>query len=466
MANETGGHWYDAWREYLQDFFGLERYDTSIRTEAVAGLTTFLTMSYIIVVNPIVLGEAITIPGYSDGEVIQMLTVVTILAAFVGCLVMGVYANRPFGLAPGMGSNAFFASTVVLGLGIPWQTALSAVFVEGLVFILITALGIRKYLVKMIPEPVKKAVGAGIGGYLLFLGLSEMNIIVASDSGVSLGNIPSSATAILSLVGILITLGLWVRGIKGGIVLGVIITAAFAWILTFTNVVAPGVLVPESLPEVNYNIAPLAGAFISGFEKIKILDFALVFFVFFMLDFFVTAGTLIGVGQVAGFLDEDGNLPEIEKPLMSDAIATTVGAILGTSTVGTYVESSTGVEAGGRTGLTALFISVLFVLSLLIVPLVTALPTYAVYIGLIVVGLIMLQGLEDVDWNNPVWAVSGGLTVLMMPLSSSLSNGLAAGIISYPIVKVANGEWNDIRIGQWVLAIAFVVYYYLRMSGL
>lgn len=451
----------------LGSFFNFNHHDTTVKTELLAGITTFLTMSYIIVVNPAILSQAITLPGYSQGQVLQMLAVTTILAAFVGTFVMGVYAKRPFGLAPGMGSNAFFAFTVVLGLGIPWQTALSAVFVEGVIFMSLTAVGARKYIVEMIPEPVKRAVGAGIGMFLLFLGLQEMNVVVA-DQGtlVSLGSIAASPPAVLAVLGLFTTFILWARGMTGSIILGIIITAASAWILTLANVVQSGVLVPESLPEAQYNIAPLIGAFIDGFSQIDPANFILILFTFFVIDFFSTAGTLIGISQIAGFLDDDGNLPEMERPLMSDAIATTAASILGTSTVSTFVESSTGIEEGGRTGLTAVTIAVLFLLALVAVPLVAALPLYASHIALVVVGLIMLQGVLEIDWDDPVWAVSGGLTVVIMPLTFSIAYGLAAGIVSYPLVKAAKGDWKDIHVTQWILAIAFVGYFYVQTSGM
>ena len=447
--------------------FEIDQYSTSIKTEVLAGFTTFLTMSYIIIVNPAILSEAITIPGYSQGEVIQMLAVTTILSAFVGSIIMGVYANRPFGLAPGMGSNAFFAFTVVLGLGIPWQTALRAVFVEGVIFVLLTVVGARKYIVEMIPEPVKRAVGAGIGMFLLFLGLQETQIVVADEANlVALGNIATSAAAFLAVVGLFVTFVLWARDTKGAIILGIISTAAAGWILTFLNVVEAGVLVPESLPAAQYNIAPLVGAFIQGFSGIDPLNFLLVLFTFFVLDFFSTAGTLIGISQIAGFLDESGDLPKMEKPLMADAVATTVGAMIGTSAVSTFVESSTGVEEGGRTGLTASIVALLFLIALVIVPLIAALPSYASNIALVVVGLIMLQGVLEINWRDPAWAVSGGLTVVIMPLTFSIAYGLAAGIVSYPLVKAAKGDWNDIHPTQWGLAIAFVGYFYIQTSGI
>ncbi|QCS42167.1 NCS2 family permease [Natrinema versiforme] len=461
--------------ETLAAFFGFDEHDTDLETESIAGLTTFLAMSYIIVVNPAILGEAIALEGYSSGEVTQMITVATILSSAVAIFVMAFWANRPFGLAPGMGLNAFFAYTVVLSLGVPWQVALAAVFVEGIVFIVLTAIGARRYIIELFPEPVKFAVGAGIGVYLLFLGLQEMQIVVADpDTLVTMGNVATSAVAALSVVGLALMLILHARGIQGSIVIGILATAVAGWLLTALDVVSPGTLTPPGsyeqvsneglvslIANVQYDFTPLVAGFVDGLGMITDdpLVFVLVVFTFFFVDFFDTAGTLIGVSQIGGFLDENGDLPEIEKPLMADAIGTTVGAMIGTSTVTTYIESSTGVEEGGRTGFTALVVGLLFLVSLLLVPLISAIPQYASYLALVVVGIIMLQGVTDIDWQHPAWAISGGLTITVMPMTTSISNGLAAGIMSYPLVKASMGEADDVSLGQWALAVAFILYF-------
>ncbi len=314
----------------LAAFFGFDEHDTDLETESIAGLTTFLAMSYIIVVNPAILGEAITLEGYSSGEVTQMITVATILSSAVAIFVMAFWANRPFGLAPGMGLNAFFAYTVVLGLGVPWQVALAAVFVEGVVFIFLTAIGARRYIIELFPEPVKFAVGAGIGVYLLFLGLQEMQIVVDDpETLVSLGNVATSAVAALSVAGLALMLVLHARGIRGSIVIGIVATAVTGWALTAVDVVAPGTLTPPGsyeqvteegllslIANVQYDFTPLIAGFVDGLGMITEdpLVFVLVVFTFFFVDFFDTAGTLIGVSQIGGFLDEEGDLPEIEKP--------------------------------------------------------------------------------------------------------------------------------------------------------
>jgi len=365
-----------------------------------------------------------------------------------------------------MGLNAYFAFTVVITLGIPWQTALAAVFVEGIIFIAMSSVGARRYIIEFFPEPVKFAVGAGIGLFLLLLGLIEINVAVADEATlVSLGNVASDPVALLALAGLAFTIVLYAKGVTGSIITGIVATAAAGWGLTLAGVVGGGVLTPDGLPPINYDITPLLGAFVGGFQNIEPVSFAIVVLTFFFVDFFDTAGTLIGVSQFGDFLDEDGNLPEMEKPLMADAIATTFGAVVGTTTVTTYVESSTGVEEGGRTGLTALVVALLFLASLVVVPVVAAIPTYASYLGLVLVGLIMLQGVTDIEWANSDWLIPGGLTIVMMPLTASIANGIAAGIISYPLVKTAQGEHGSVHAAQWVLAVSFVLYFYVTAGG-
>ena len=449
--------------------FDVESHGSDVRTELVAGLTTFLAMSYIIVVNPFILADAIQIPGYEFFEVVQMIAIATVLSAAVGTAVMALYANRPFGLAPGLGLNAFFAYTVVLGLGVPWQTALAAVFVEGVLFMLLTAVGAREYVIRLFPEPVKRSVGAGIGLFLLFIGFQELQLVVPDDATlVTLGGIFGNPWAILGLLGVAFTFGLWARGITGSIVLGIVATSLVGWGLTFAGVFDRGTVTAArgSLPAPQYDITPLAGAFVDGLGGIDPLTFVLVVFTFFFVDFFDTAGTLIGVSQFGDFLDEDGDLPDMDKPLMADAVGTTAGAVLGTSTVTTYIESSTGVEEGGRTGLTALVVALLFIASLVVIPVVAAIPSYASFIALIVVGVMMLQGLVEVDWADPAWAVSAGLTVTVMPFAYSIADGLAAGIVAYPLIKLAVGEADEVALGQYLIAALLAVYYVLSTADL
>ncbi|MUV59570.1 NCS2 family permease [Halobacterium sp. CBA1126] len=470
----------------LADYFGFDEHDTDLRTEVIAGVTTFLTMSYIVVVNPAVMTQVtqdgkvvkpgIALANHSYAETVQMLAVVTLLASAVAMLVMAFYANRPFGLAPGLGLNAFFAFTVVGALGIPWQTALAAVVTEGVVFILLTAVGAREYVINLFPEPVKFAVGTGIGLFLAIIGLEAMGVIVG-DAGtiLALGNLAQNPVAVLSIVGLFFTLALYARGITGSIILGILSTTVAGAVLTFAGVVEPGVLIDgfvrnggfaaSQLPQAQYDITPLAGAFVAGFQNVEALSFALIVFTFFFVDFFDTAGTLVGVGQAGGFLNDEGDLPDADKPLMADAVGTTVGGMLGTSTVTTYIESATGIEEGGRTGMVALVVAVLFLLSLVVVPLAAAVPQYASHIALVVVALLMLGNVTAVQWDDVTHSVPAGLTILVMPFTYSIAYGIAAGIVSYPVVKAATGEYDDVSPGQWLLAVAFVVYFFVRTSG-
>ena len=463
----------------LENYFGVSEHGSDVRTETIAGVTTFLAMSYIILVNPFILADAIQIPGYSYIQVVQMIAIGTIISSAVAIFVMAVYANRPFGLAPGMGLNVFFAYTVVVGMGIPWETALAAVFVEGIVFIVITAVGAREYVIRLFPEPVKFSVGAGIGIFLLFIGLQEMAIVVPDEAtAVALGDVATNPAALLGLLGLFLTFVLWARDITGSIIIGILGTAVVGWVTYFAGLAGASAVLPSALlseqgelsfavvTSPQYDISPLLFAFVDGLRDADPFTFTLVVFTFFFVDFFDTAGTLIGVSQFGGFLDEDGNLPDIDQPLMADAVGTTVGAMVGTSTVTTYVESSTGVEAGGRTGLTALVVGILFLASLVLIPLIAMIPAYASFIALVVVGIIMLQGVLDVEWDDPAWAIPAGLTITIMPLTYSIANGLAAGIIAFPIIKAAMGELEDVRIGQWLMVVALVGYFYVSTSGI
>ncbi|WP_425490714.1 NCS2 family permease [Haloprofundus salilacus] len=467
----------------LDSYFGLTERRSDVRTEVLAGLTTFLTMSYIVVVNPAILagisGEkpGIVIPGYGVAEVQAMIAVATVLAAAAGTLVMALYANRPFAQAPGMGLNAFFAFTVVGALGVPWQTALAAVVVEGLLFVALSAVGAREYVLSVFPKPVKFAVGTGIGLFLAIIGLQEMQVVVADESTlVTLGAVAADPVAMLSVVGLFLTVALYARGVRGAIVLGLLATTVAGAVAAFVGVVEPGVLAVDairagsvdlaSLPSVTYDITPLAGAFVAGLSTVDPTTFALVVFMLFFVDFFNTAGALTGVAQVSDDLDENGDVPDADEALMADAVGTTVGGMLGTSTVTTYIESAAGVEEGGRTGLTALVVALLFVASLVLVPLAAAIPLYASHIAVVVVGILMFRNVVDIRWDDITHAVPAALTILVMPFTYSIAYGIAAGIVSYPLVKLAAGEMDGTRPGHWALAGAFVVYFYLRAGGI
>jgi AGZA family xanthine/uracil permease-like MFS transporter len=484
-----------ALTDVIREYFDLDSHDTDLQTELVAGLTTFLTMSYIVIVNPQILSAAIDLSSRTQAQTVQMLAVVTLISAAIATLVMGLYANRPFALAPGLGLNAFFAFTVVLGLGVPWQTALAAVVVEGVLFIVLTVIGAREYVIELFPQPVKFAVGAGIGLYLAIIGLQAMRVI-AGDAATFVTFNPvfaSDPVAIISVIGLFFTLALYARGIRGSIIIGILVTSVISYAAAAlgysaypaeaapegTTLYSDVVLDPISISTVqsepfsilayspaSYDITPLIGAFVQGLTNVDSLSFALIVFTFFFVDFFDTAGTLTGVSQIAGFLDEEGNLPDMDEPLMADAVGTTVGGILGTSTVTTYIESATGVEEGGRTGLTALVVGLLFLGSLALVPLASAVPIHASHIALVVVAVLMLRNIADIQWDDFTHAVPAALTILVMPFTFSIAYGIAAGIISYPIVKLAAGERDAVSVGQWVLLVAFVLYFYVRTSGI
>lgn len=479
----------------IVEYFGLDEHNTDVRTEIVAGFTTFLTMSYIVVVNPQIMSAAIEINGRTQEQTVQMLAVVTMLSGAVATLVMGVYANRPFALAPGLGLNAFFAFTVVLGLGIPWQTALAAIVVEGVLFMALTLIGAREYVIELFPKPVKFAIGAGIGLYLAIIGLQAMRVVAGDASTFVTFNpvFASDPVAIISIIGLFVTLALYARGVRGAIIIGILVTTVISYVAaalgysSFPADAAPegttlysgvaldpfpiSTLLSDPLSVLtysgaSYDITPLVGAFVQGLSNVDSLAFALIVFTFFFVDFFDTAGTLTGVSQIAGFLDEDGNLPDMDEPLMADAVGTTVGGIIGTSTVTTYIESATGVEEGGRTGLTAVVISGLFLASLALVPLASAIPIHASHLALVVVAVLMLRAVADIQWDDFTHAVPAALTLLVMPFTFSIAYGIAAGIISYPIVKVAAGEHDEVRPGQWAFLVLFILYFYVRTSGL
>ncbi|MFC4448513.1 NCS2 family permease [Halorussus aquaticus] len=460
--------------EFVAEYFEFERWNTDVRTEVMAGLTTFLTMSYIVVVNPAVLADnpqsavrdGISIAGHSTAEVRAMLAVVTILAAATGTFVMAVHAKRPFAQAPGMGLNAFFAFTVVGSMGVPWQTALAAVFVEGVLFAALTVVGARTFIMRLFPEPVKFSVGTGIGLFLALIGLKEMHVVVADSATlVTLGGVASDPVAMVSVVGLLGTFGLYARDVPGSVVLGIVGTTVLGWLVTAAGLVPENAGLVAGSVSPTYDISPLAGSFVGGFATVDVSAFALIVFMLFFVDFFNTAGALTGVSQVAGFLDDDGNLPEAEKPLLADAVATTVGGMLGTSTVTTYIESATGIEEGGRTGLTALVVCLLFLTALAVVPLAAAVPLYASHIAVVVIGVVMLRNVVDIDWDDITHVVPAGMTILIMPFTYSIAYGIAAGIVSYPLVKLAAGERRDVTAGQWLLGAAFVLYFLVRTGG-
>lgn len=427
----------------LENFFQLRAHDTNIRTEALAGVTTFLTMAYILIVNPFFLGE---LGGMDMGAVF----VATALAAAIGTLLMGLLANYPIALAPGMGLNAYFTFTVVLGMQVPWQTALGAVFISGLIFFLLTITKVRETIINSIPSGLKHAVSAGIGLFIAFIGLKNAGIIVADEgTTVALTRELGSAPVLLTIFGLIITLFFLIKKIKGGIFYGMLITALVGWIFGIVQT-------PEKLFSMPPSIAPtfmqldIMGALNMGLFTI--------IFAFLFVDLFDTAGTLVGVANQANLL-KDNKLPRAGRALAADSTATMVGAVFGTSTVTSYIESSAGVAAGGRTGLTSIFTAVMFIVALFFYPIVQAVAGVAAVTSpaLIIVGILMVASLKEIDWKGLDEAVPAFLTMLMMPLTYSIATGISVGFVVYPLVKIFAGKAKEIHPIMYVLSVLFIL---------
>ncbi|MCI9531752.1 MAG: NCS2 family permease [Lachnospiraceae bacterium] len=452
----------------MEKFFKLKENHTTVRTEVIAGFTTFMTMAYILAVNPSILSAA----GMNANAVL----IATALASFVGTLLMAVLANYPFALAPGMGLNAYFAYTVVLGMGYSWQFALFAVFVEGVIFIILSLTNVREAIFNAIPLTLKAAVSVGIGLFIAFIGLQDAKLIVGSESTlVTYQNFkgdtfPSVGVgAVLALVGVLITAVLLAKKVKGGILIGIFAT----WVLGILCELA-GIYVPN--PDMNmFSVIPsglisldfssfqetFGAVFTMDFSTINIGDFLIIMFSFLFVDLFDTLGTLIGVSSKADMLDKDGKLPRIKPALLSDAIATCVGAVFGTSTTTTFVESASGVTAGGRTGLTALTTAGLFLLSVIFSPLFLSIPSFAIAPALIIVGFYMMGSVTKIDFEDMTDAIPAFLCIIAMPLAYSISEGIAIGVISWTIINLLTGKAKEKKISilMYVLAILFILKY-------
>lgn len=452
----------------LEKFFKLKENKTDVRTEVLAGVTTFMTMAYILAVNPNILSAA----GMDPSAVL----IATALASFVGTLLMALLANYPFALAPGMGLNAYFAFTVVLQMGYSWQIALLAVFVEGIIFIILSLTNVREAIFNAIPMTLKSAVSVGIGLFIAFIGLQDAKLIVNSDATLVTyqtfkGELFSSVGvgAILALIGVLLTAIFLIKNIKGGILLGIVCT----WVLGILAEVC-GIYVPN--PDAGmYSTIPMAfvsfdfssfGAtfgqvFKADLTGVSIVNFIVVMFAFLFVDLFDTLGTLIGVASKADMLDKDGKLPRIKGALLADSIATSVGAVFGTSTTTTYVESASGVTAGGRTGLTAVVTGLLFLLSIIFSPLFLTIPSFAIAPALITVGFYMLGAVAKINFNDMTEGIPAFLTILFMPLAYSISEGIAVGIISWTLINLISGKAKEKKISvlMYVLTVLFIAKY-------
>lgn len=428
----------------LNKLFKLDKFQTNIKTEIIAGITTFATMGYILIVNP----QILAISGMDKGAVFTA----TALSAIFATLIMALYANRPFALAPGMGLNAFFAFTVVKQMGYSWQFALTAVFIEGIIFILLTFFHIRTAIINSIPFNLKKAVSVGIGLFIAFIGLQNAGIITANSTTlVTLGNI-STKPVIVAIIGLIVTGFLLAKNIKGALIIGIIFSTLLGIPLGVTHL-------PENFQIISIppSIAPTFLQF--DFSNIFSLDMLIVLFTFLFIDLFDTAGTLIGVSTKAGFIDENGNLPDVKKALFADAAGTTIGAMLGTSTVTTYVESAAGVAAGGRTGLTAFSTAIVFAIALFMAPLFTIVPSVATAPALVLVGLFMMSPIKNIDLTDYTEAIPAFITIIIMPLAYSISEGIAFGMITYVILKVLVRRGKEVSILAYIIAALFILKY-------
>ena len=426
----------------LTKLFGFDPKQTTVKTEVLAGITTFLTMSYILAVNPMMFSAL-------EGMPIGAAFTATALAAIVGSMAMAFWGKLPFGLAPGMGLNAFFVYTVCMGMGYSWQFALTAVFIEGLIFIVLTATNIREAIVNAIPVNLKYAVGGGIGLFIAFIGLQNGGVIVNDEATlVTLGDV-TSGTALLSLIGLLITGLLYALHIRGAMLIGILITTFIGIPMGITEF--KGII---SAPE---SVAPIFCQF--EWEHIFSLDMLVVVFTFLFIDMFDTIGTLIGVCTKAKLIDSNGRIPRIKEAFMADAIATTVGAALGTSTTTTYVESASGVSQGGRSGLTAFVVAACFAVALLFSPLFLSIPSAATAPVLVIVGLLMLEPIHKIDFDDYLESIPSFICIITMPLAYSISDGIILGMISYVILNLIAGKFEKITPTMYILAFLFVLKY-------
>ena len=429
----------------MEKLFQLQQRGTNVRRELMAGLTTFLTMAYILAVNP----GMLSMTGMPIGGVFTA----TALASAIACVCMAFLANLPVALAPGMGLNAFFTFSVVMGMGYSWQLALTAVFLEGILFIFLSIFNVRKAIIEAIPSNLKKAVAVGIGLFIALIGFANAGIVV-NDGGTVIGltqNLASPAP-LLAFVGLVIIIVLYSLKVPGSILIGILATTVIGIISGVTAI--PQGWVPVSLPA-----APLLFKF--EFHNVLTLKFFTVFFTFLFVDIFDTVGTLVGVSTQAGLIDKDGNIPKVNQALLSDSIGTVAGAALGTSTVTSYVESTAGVAAGGRTGLTALSTGALFLLALVLSPVFLLIPGFATAPALIFVGYLMMAPVVQIDFKDPTEGIPAFLAIVMMPFAYSIADGIQYGILSYVLLKAVTGKFKEIPIVTWVLFVVFAIKLFL-----
>ena len=429
----------------MKTYFEFTKYNTDYKKETLAGITTFLTMAYIIVVNPAILETA----GIPRGPSM----VATILAAAFGSMLMAVTARRPFALAPYMGENAFIAFTVVSTLGMRWQTALGAIFIAGMLFTLLTFLRVRGWLAQTIPLSLKYSFAVGIGLFLTFIGLNETGIVTLGVPGapVALGRL-TRPTVLLALSGLLVIVWLMLWRVRGAIIIGVLVTTLLSFLFGYTPLPDTFVSLPPSLAPVLLQLD------IAGALHPKNIPIA---FIIFIMAFVDTVGTLIGLSARGGFLDKNGNLPEIEKPMLVDALANLVAPVLGTTTTGVFIESAAGIEEGGRTGLTSLVVAGLFLLALFFAPLLTVVPPSAYGPALIVIGILMISPITRIDFSDSTELIPAFLTIVLMIFTYNIGVGMTAGLLTYPLLKVLAGRAREVRAGMWIFAALALLFYIL-----
>ena len=428
----------------LERLFGFDASKHSVKTEVTAGITTFLTMAYILAVNPSIFSNLA-----SKGMDTHAVFTATSLAAVVGTLIMAVYAKKPFGLAPGMGLNAFFVFTVCLTMGYSWQFALTAILIEGFLFVLLTVTKIRSLIVDAIPATLKRAIGAGIGLFIAFIGLKNAGIIVENPATfVSIGDM-TGGTALLGVIGIILTSVLVIKNVPGALLIGILATAVIG--------IPMGITSFSGIIDTPPSVAPILCQF--EFHNILTIDMVIVVFTFLFIDMFDTMGTLVGICTKAGMMRKDGRIPGLNRAFMADAIATMAGACLGASTTTTYVESAAGVAQGGRTGLTAFSTAVCFVFALFFAPVFLSIPSAATTPVLVIVGLYMLSPVKDIDLDDCTEAIPAFITFVMMPLTYSISDGILCGVISYVAINTLCGNWQKLNVTMYVLALLFVMKY-------
>lgn len=450
----------------LEKLFKLKENNTDVKTEIMAGVTTFMTMAYILAVNPDILS--------ASGMDSKAVLIATALASFIGCVMMALLSNYPFALAPGLGLNAYFAYTVAGTMGYSWQIALLAVFIEGIIFIVLSVTNVREAIFNAIPLTLKSAVSAGIGLFIAFIGLQNAKIVVDSSTLVTMQDFSANfhsigMGAILAFIGVLITAVLLIKKVKGGILFGIIITWVLGIICELAGLYQPDIelgmysVIPSEIVTFNFSAigSTFGQLFKADFGQLKnAAEFIVIIFAFLFVDIFDTLGTLIGVSSKANMLDKDGKLPRIKGALLADAIATSAGAVLGTSTTTTFVESASGVTEGGRTGLTAFTTGVLFLLALIFSPLFLTIPSFATAPALIIVGFYMIASVAHIDWDNMLEAIPAFLCIIAMPLCYSISEGISWGIISWTVLHLCTGKSKGkVSVLMYVLSVLFILKY-------